>query len=208
MIASHCRWRRPVVCFPDQWPLQRGFDRFYGFLEGETDQFHPELVIDNHYVGPPADNEHYHVSEDLVDQARGVSHVPGGRQRLDQAAHGGGQVQVDQRVGEAAGQALAELELAAEGGQHAVGEGARGVTIAKDETRALMINEEDHLRIQVLASGLQLERLWQDINRIDDLIESGVEYAFDSRLGYLTDCPTNLGTGMRASVSGTPQWLL
>jgi len=53
----------------DQWPLGRGFDRFYGFLEGETDQFHPDLVIDNHHVDPPAGpDEGYHVSEDLVDQ--------------------------------------------------------------------------------------------------------------------------------------------
>jgi len=54
----------------DQWPLARGFDRFYGFLEGETDQFHPELVADNHPVEPPAGPEDgYHLSEDLVDQA-------------------------------------------------------------------------------------------------------------------------------------------
>lgn len=53
----------------DQWPLGRGFDRFYGFLEGETDQFSPELVIDNHHVDPPATaDEGYHLSEDLVDQ--------------------------------------------------------------------------------------------------------------------------------------------
>ena len=57
----------------DQWPLGRGFDRFYGFLEGETDQFHPELVIDNHHVDPPASSgpdgeDGYHLSEDLVDQ--------------------------------------------------------------------------------------------------------------------------------------------
>ena len=53
----------------DQWPLARGFDRFYGFLEGETDQFTPELVIDNHHVSPPATrDEGYHLSEDLVDQ--------------------------------------------------------------------------------------------------------------------------------------------
>ena len=54
----------------DQWPLARGFDRFYGFLEGETDQFHPELVADNHPVEPPRSAEDgYHLSEDLVDQA-------------------------------------------------------------------------------------------------------------------------------------------
>ena len=53
----------------DQWPLGRGFDRFYGFLEGETDQFHPELVCDNHPITPPGGPEDgYHVSEDLVDQ--------------------------------------------------------------------------------------------------------------------------------------------
>jgi arylsulfatase len=57
----------------DQWPLARGFDRFYGFLEGETDQFHPELVVDNHHIDPPAGSgpdpdDGYHLSEDLVDQ--------------------------------------------------------------------------------------------------------------------------------------------
>jgi arylsulfatase A-like enzyme len=53
----------------DQWPLARGFDRFYGFLEGETDQFHPELVCDNHPIEPPAKPEDgYHVSEDLIDR--------------------------------------------------------------------------------------------------------------------------------------------
>ncbi len=53
----------------DQWPLGRGFDRFYGFLEGETDQFHPELVRDNSHIEPPASpDDGYHLSEDLVDQ--------------------------------------------------------------------------------------------------------------------------------------------
>lgn len=59
----------------DQWPCQRGFDRFYGFLEGETDQFHPELVYDNHPVDPPARPEDgYHLSEDLVDRSLGFIH--------------------------------------------------------------------------------------------------------------------------------------
>ena len=54
----------------DNWPLQKGFDRFYGFLQGETDQFHPELTYDNDHIDPPARPEDgYHVSEDLVDQA-------------------------------------------------------------------------------------------------------------------------------------------
>src|SRR5215472_6412566 len=59
----------------DQWPCQRGFDRFYGFLDGETDQFHPELVYDNHAVDPPKTVEQgYHLSEDLVDRAIGFVH--------------------------------------------------------------------------------------------------------------------------------------
>ena len=54
----------------DNWPLQRGFDRFYGFLQGETDQFHPELTYDNHPVEPPCGpDEGYHLSEDIVDQS-------------------------------------------------------------------------------------------------------------------------------------------
>ncbi len=56
----------------DNWPLARGFDRFYGFMEGETDQFHPELVADNHPVEPPASPDGYHLSEDLVDRALGM----------------------------------------------------------------------------------------------------------------------------------------
>ena len=53
----------------DNWPLQKGFDRFYGFLQGEADQFYPELTVDNHHIEPPASpGDGYHVSEDLVDQ--------------------------------------------------------------------------------------------------------------------------------------------
>ncbi len=59
----------------DQWPLQRGFDRFYGFLDGETDQFSPRLTYDNHHIEPPAPPEQgYHVSEDLIDRAIGFIH--------------------------------------------------------------------------------------------------------------------------------------
>jgi protein arginine kinase len=84
--------------------------------------------------------------------------------------------------------------------QHADGEGARGVCISADETRAFMINEEDHLRMQVLRSGLELEPLWEEISAIDDQLSSQVEFAFDRKLGYLTACPTNVGTGLRVSV--------
>lgn len=71
-----CRMEDASAAGPyDQWPLQRGFDRYYGFLEGETDQFHPELVYDNHSVEPPATPEEgYHLSEDLVDRALGFIH--------------------------------------------------------------------------------------------------------------------------------------
>ena len=84
--------------------------------------------------------------------------------------------------------------------QHADGEGCRGAVISSDERRAVMINEEDHLRIQCLRSGLQLEALWEEINAIDDLLEARIAYAFDRRFGYLTACATNVGTGIRVSV--------
>jgi arylsulfatase A-like enzyme len=71
-----CRMEDTSAAGPyDQWPCQRGFDRFYGFLDGETDQFHPELVYDNHAIDPPATpDEGYHLSEDLVDRAIGFVH--------------------------------------------------------------------------------------------------------------------------------------
>lgn len=79
-------------------------------------------------------------------------------------------------------------------------EGARSAAIDTHEQYSLMINEEDHLRIQLMKSGLDLEAAWDQINEIDDRIESCVNYAFHERLGYLTACPTNVGTGMRVSV--------
>jgi protein arginine kinase len=95
-------------------------------------------------------------------------------------------------------QLLAERHLISR--QHAVGKGPRGVVVAAGEAFTAMINEEDHLRMQVYAAGMNLEQCWQRINHIDDEIEKQVEYAFDSQLGYLTACPTNLGTGIRVSV--------
>jgi protein arginine kinase len=84
--------------------------------------------------------------------------------------------------------------------EHAESEGARGVAISPQEQVSLMINEEDHLRIQVMHSGLDLDGAWKEINQIDDAIESHVTYAFSQKLGYLTACPTNVGTGVRVSV--------
>lgn len=78
--------------------------------------------------------------------------------------------------------------------------GPRGVAIDPCEKFSLMINEEDHLRIQVMHSGLDLRAAWDQINQIDDMIDERVTYAFHERLGYLTACPTNVGTGMRVSV--------
>lgn len=78
--------------------------------------------------------------------------------------------------------------------------GARSVLIDEGETFSLMINEEDHLRMQVMHSGFDLEAAWEQINIIDDQIDSRVNYAFHERLGYLTACPTNVGTGLRVSV--------
>ncbi len=83
---------------------------------------------------------------------------------------------------------------------HAAAEGARGVAVSEDETVSIMVNEEDHLRLQVLRSGLQLEEVWEQINRIDDTLESKLDFAFHPRFGYLTACPTNVGTGIRVSV--------
>lgn len=75
-----------------------------------------------------------------------------------------------------------------------------GVLLRRDEAVSILINEEDHLRIQAILPGLQLEEAWQEANRYDDLLETGINYAFDERYGYLTACPTNVGTGLRASV--------
>jgi len=80
------------------------------------------------------------------------------------------------------------------------GEGPRGVLIDPSEKYSVMLNEEDHLRMQVMNSGLDLNSVWEQIDRIDSLIEEQVTYAFHDRLGYLTACPTNVGTGMRVSV--------
>jgi protein arginine kinase len=84
--------------------------------------------------------------------------------------------------------------------EHADAEGARGVAIDERESTSLMINEEDHLRIQVLHSGFDLPAAWEQINGIDTAISQRVTYAFHPRLGYLTACPTNVGTGVRVSV--------
>lgn len=76
----------------------------------------------------------------------------------------------------------------------------KAVVIRDDEVISIMVNEEDHLRLQCLLPGLQLKEAWELVNRLDDALEKTLEYAYDENLGYLTACPTNVGTGLRASV--------
>ena len=95
-------------------------------------------------------------------------------------------------------QFLVECQLISR--EHSESQGARGVAIDPSEKFSMMINEEDHLRVQVMHSGLDLKSAWEQVNHIDDLIEARVTYAFNQRWGYLTACPTNVGTGMRVSV--------
>lgn len=74
-----------------------------------------------------------------------------------------------------------------------------GVVISKDQSVSVMINEEDHLRIQVIKSGYRFKQAWNAIDAVDTALEDHLDFAFSSRIGYLTACPTNVGTGMRAS---------
>lgn len=77
----------------------------------------------------------------------------------------------------------------------------RGVAIAlPDERLSIMVNEEDHLRIQAVRGGLALAEAWADADRADDLLESQLDFAYSPRFGYLTCCPTNVGTGVRMSL--------
>ncbi|WP_372806961.1 protein arginine kinase [Pontiella sp.] len=75
-----------------------------------------------------------------------------------------------------------------------------GVFVTPDECLSIMVNEEDHIRIQSLQPGLNLSGAWQAADKIDDRLEEHLTYAFSPKLGYLTSCPSNVGTGMRASV--------
>ena len=83
---------------------------------------------------------------------------------------------------------------------HARPNGYRAVAIEKKEKVSIMINEEDHLRLQVIHAGLQLTEGWKEIDKIDSQIEKHIPYAFSAQFGYLTACPTNVGTGLRISV--------
>jgi len=83
--------------------------------------------------------------------------------------------------------------------EHAAKSAGSGLVLSNDLQLCVMINEEDHLRMQALRPGLQLTEAWQAINDVDSQLEQALDYAFDRELGYLTACPTNLGTGIRVS---------
>src|SRR5499433_4470866 len=83
--------------------------------------------------------------------------------------------------------------------EHAAKGAGSAVVVNRRQTLSVMINEEDHLRMQSIRSGLQLKQAFKLVDKIDTALESKLDFAFDSRLGYLTACPTNVGTGMRAS---------
>ncbi len=84
--------------------------------------------------------------------------------------------------------------------EHAAPGPGKALIVSADESLAVMINEEDHLRIQVIQSGLNLEETWAAINAMDDAFSQELEYAFHPQWGYLTACPTNTGTAIRGSV--------
>src|SRR5512136_1248889 len=83
--------------------------------------------------------------------------------------------------------------------EHAVKSAGSGLVLNRDETLCFMINEEDHLRMQSLRPGLQLRQAWATIDQADSALEKKLNYAFSPEFGYLTACPTNLGTGIRVS---------
>ena len=76
----------------------------------------------------------------------------------------------------------------------------RAIIISEDESICIMLGEEDHIRVQVLLAGLQFEKAYEIADHIDSLLCNGLDLAFDERIGFLTECPTNLGTGLRSSV--------
>jgi protein arginine kinase len=83
--------------------------------------------------------------------------------------------------------------------EHAAKSTGSGLVVNRGETFSVMINEEDHLRMQSLRLGFQIRDTWKAIDALDSALEKKLDYAFDNELGYLTACPTNLGTGIRVS---------
>jgi len=84
--------------------------------------------------------------------------------------------------------------------EHSQGDGTRGLVIGDKELISTMINEEDHVRLQGMQPGMELGQVWDIVRGIDEEMHKKLDYAFSPEVGYLTACPTNTGTGMRASV--------
>ena len=84
--------------------------------------------------------------------------------------------------------------------EHMIDSENKGLSVGQDEVISIMINEEDHLRMQVMKSGFNLKEAWQIINDLDNELGNSLDFAYSVDFGYLTACPTNAGTGMRASV--------
>jgi protein arginine kinase len=101
-------------------------------------------------------------------------------------------------VGKIQKQVLVERHLISR--EHAARSNGCAVVINKDQQLSIMINEEDHFRMQGIRPGMNLRLAYDSVNAVDSALAESLQYAFDSQLGYLTACPTNLGTGMRASV--------
>src|SRR6187431_3051355 len=83
--------------------------------------------------------------------------------------------------------------------EHAAKGAGSAVVVNRRQTLSIMINEEDHLRMQSIRSGLQLRQAFKLVDKVDSTLEARLDIAYDQKLGYLTACPTNVGTGMRAS---------
>src|SRR5262252_5257941 len=111
---------------------------------------------------------------------------------------GGGLLIKMQEVTPIERQVLVERHLVS----HELGDGARprGIYVAPDDRVSIMINEEDHLRLQALTPGFQLAEAWSLADAADDDLDRALDYAYSDEIGYLTACPTNAGTGLRASV--------
>ncbi len=103
-----------------------------------------------------------------------------------------------EEVGEQAARMLFERSLISK--EHAEDAAEGGVAVSPDSQDVILINEEDHLRMQVIRPGLSLEAAWDEMKEVDDAIEAVLPCAYSGKYGYLTCCPTNTGTGMRAGV--------
>jgi protein arginine kinase len=131
------------------------------------------------------------------EQLQGVLMSVAGAARQSQAFGNGVLLRMNE-IGAIERQMLVERRLVS----HELGDGSRprGLLLAEREGLALMLNEEDHLRLQALTPGFQLADAWARADAADDELDQALDFAFSEEIGYLTACPTNAGTGLRASV--------